>query len=423
VAARRPRPSSGVGDGHEAISSTGARSAAAAAGKIAPLDWPETPMRRRFSLALSAALAAAQAAAGGADRVFADGFEAPRWVAGYYVGYERDLYPLGELDFSAVTHLMVGRARPAAGGGLVTDFDIDAVNGPAWAQAAVDAAHAAHRKAVLMVGGAGEIGGWRDAAAAANRAAFVASLLAAVDRFGFDGLDLDWEPLESVDRPAFRALAAALRAARPGLILTVPVGWVNANFADPPDPYWGEIAPLFDRIAVMTYDMAGPWDGWQSWHNAALQGEAPATPSSVASSIAFYRASGVPAARLSMGLAFYGYCWQGVTGPRQSGGSVAAGDGAMSYAAIATSYATPAAEAWDAAAHVPYLSSAVPLGPAGCNFVSYDDARSIADKGAFARAQGLGGTIIWTIGQGHLGERPAGQRDPLLQAVRAAFLD
>jgi chitinase len=384
--------------------------------------WNE-PMRCALALAISGVVLGVTAEAAAADRVFADGFETPRWVQGYYVGYERDLYPIGEVDFSALTHLMVGRARPAAGGGLIADFDIDAVEGPQWAQTAVIAAHAAGRKAVLMIGGAGEILGWRDAATEANRPQFVASLLAAVDRFGFDGLDLDWEPLEDADRPAFQALAQALRTARPQLFLSVPLGWVNANFADAPDPYWGQIAPLFDRIDVMTYDMAGDWDGWQSWHNAALDGAGPATPSSVASSIAYYLASGVPAAKLSMGLAFYGVCWQGVTAPRQTGGHVAASDGTMSYASILAGYATPVAQAWDAQAHVPYLSSVAPLGTAGCNFVSYDDAHSIADKGAFARAQGLGGTIIWTISQGHLGDRPAGQRDPLLDAVRAAFLD
>jgi GH18 family chitinase len=44
-------------------------------------------------------------------------------------------------------------------------------------------------------------------------------------------------------------------------------------------------------------------------------------------------------------------------------------------------------------------------------------------KGALVRAQGLGGTIIWTISQDHLVNRPPGQRDPLLDAVRAAFLE
>jgi chitinase len=372
-------------------------------------------------IALTAVLAASRAYAGG-DAIFASGFEPSRWVLGYYVGYERDLYPIGEVDFTAVTHLMVGRARPLADGSVTTDFDIDDVNGPLWASAAVAATHAASRKAVLMVGGAGEIDGWRGAADATHRAAFVVNLLDVVDRFGFDGLDLDWEPLEDGDRADFAALAAALRAGRPGLILTVPVGWINANFADP-DPWWGTIAPLFDRVDVMTYDMAGPWDGWQSWHNAALYGETPTTPSSVASSVAFFLASGVPAARLGVGTAFYGYCWQNVTGPHQDGGSIAAGDGTMSYANIAENYVTPAVSAWDATARVPYLSSAAPLGANACNFVSYEDAASIAEKGAFVRAQGLGGTIIWTISQGHLADQPAGQRDPLLDAIRAAFLD
>jgi len=384
-------------------------------------------MRGSRSIAAIAALVlgavAAATGAGTADTIFADGFESSRWVLGYYVGYERDLYPIGDVDFSAITHLMVGRARPTAGGDVTTDFDIDDVNGPIWAHAAVNATHAAGRKAVLMVGGAGEIDGWRSAASSANRDFFVGQLLAKADEFGFDGLDLDWEPLEDGDRADFQALAQALRSARPGLILTVPIGWVNSNFVDPPDPWWGEIAPLFDRIDVMTYDMAGPWEGWQSWHNSALHGETGTTPSSVASSVAFYLASGVPAERLGVGIAFYGYCWQGVTGPHEDGGSIASGDGTMSYANIIENYYTPSVRVWDSTAFVPYLSSAAPLGDQSCNFVSYEDEQSIAEKGALVRTQHLGGTIIWTISQGHLADRPAGQQDPLLDAVRAAFLE
>ncbi|MFI4968958.1 MAG: glycoside hydrolase family 18 protein [Lysobacterales bacterium] len=357
------------------------------------------------------------------DSIFADGFETPRWVQGYYVGYERDLYPIAEVDFSSITHLMVGRVRPLADGTITHDFDIDDINGPLWAHAAVDAAHAAGRKAILMIGGAGEIDGWRGAASAAHRSLFVLNLIGLYESYAFDGLDLDWEPLEAGDQADFLALVQALRSQRPGLILSVPLGWINANLAGTPDPFLAQIAPLFDRINIMTYDMAGAWSGWQSWHNSALYGETPTTPSSVASSVAFYLASGVPAAHLGVGIAFYGYCWQGVTGPHQDGGSIAAGDGTMSYANIAENYDTPAVHVWDATARVPYLSSATPLGAAGCNFVSYEDAQSIAEKGALVRARGLGGTIIWTISQGHLADRPVGQRDPLLDAVRTAFLE
>ncbi|HEV7491427.1 MAG TPA: glycoside hydrolase family 18 protein [Rhodanobacteraceae bacterium] len=379
-------------------------------------------LKRVVLLCVGVVSASCAVAVKAVDTIFTDGFDAARWVEGYYVGYESDLYPIGEVDFSAVTHLMVGRARPLADGSVTTDFDIDDVNGPIWAQAAVDAAHAAGRKAVLMVGGAGEIDGWRGAASNANRAGFVANLFAVVDEFGFDGLDLDWEPLEGTDEPDFQALAQALRTQRPGTILTVPVAWINSNFSDPPDPWWGQIAPLFDRINIMTYDMAGAWDGWQSWHNSALQGETPTTPSSVSSSVLFYLASGVPAPTLGVGTAFYGYCWQGVTGPHQDGGAISAGDGTMTFANIIENYYTPTVRVWDTTALVPYLSSAAPLGAAGCNFVSYEDEQSIAQKGALVHAEGLGGTIIWTISQGHLADQPPGQRDPLLDAIRAAFL-
>ena len=97
----------------------------------------------------------------------------------------------------------------------------------------------------------------------------------------------------------------------------------------------------------------------------------------------------------------------------------------MSYATIITNYynPTPSARMWDAAAHVPYLSSATPLGSAGCTFVTYEDAQSLGDKGAYARNKGLGGLIIWTISQGHLPSLPLGQRDPLLDAIRTGYLD
>ncbi|MEO5558957.1 MAG: glycoside hydrolase family 18 protein [Dokdonella sp.] len=383
-------------------------------------------MQRLTAIAFCCTCVLGTAPALAADAIFADGFDPARWVQGYYVGYEQGMYPIGEVDFSAITHLMVGRERPLTGGGLSHDYDIDNTNGPIWAHSAVNAAHAAGRKAVLMIGGAGEIDGWRGSAdTPAHRATFVGSLLANVDSYGYDGLDLDWEPLEAGDQSNFIALAQALRAARPGLILTVPLGWINSNFTNTPDAFLAQIAPLFDRINIMSYDMAGPWDGWKSWHNSALHGETANTPSSVSSSVDYFLASGVPAAKLGIGSAFYGDCWHGVTAPHQDGGSISNSDGTMSYANIITNYynPTPAARMWDATAHVPYLSSATPLGSAGCTFVTYEDAQSLGDKGAYARSHGLGGLIIWTISQGHLSSLPVGHRDPLLDAIRTGFLD
>ncbi|MEO8669751.1 MAG: glycoside hydrolase family 18 protein [Tahibacter sp.] len=356
------------------------------------------------------------------DFLYSSGFQQRLRVNGYYVGYERNLYPISEVDFSAVTHLMVGRVTPTASGGVTTNFDIDNTNGPIFATQSSDAAHAAGAKAVLMVGGAGEINGWRGAATPANRATFVSNLLSTMDTLHFDGLDLDWEPLETGDYPNFLALAQALRSARPNMILTVPVGWINSNFSATADPFYGTISSVFDQINVMTYDMAGDYPGWQSWHASALAGETGNTPSSIATSIDYYRRAGVPAAKLGIGAGFYGNCWRNVTQPHQTGGTLQASDGAMSYKNIMTSYYSAANRQWDTIAKVPYLSSAAPMGAQACNFVSYDDAESIAAKGAFTRANNLGGIIIWTISQGHLTAPPVGQRDPLLAALRAAFL-
>jgi len=369
-------------------------------------------------------------AARAADAIFADGFEPARWVLGYYVGYERALLAPQDIRFDAVTHLMVGRMRPLPDGNLTYDFDIDDVQGPQWAQAAIAAAHAAGRKAIIMIGGAGEIDGWRGAAATAqSRHLFAINLQELKESWSVDGFDLDWEPLEDADKPSFKALAQEVRALLPGATLTVPVGWFNPNYMQP-DPFWADVAPLFDRIDVMTYDMAGAasqgWDGWKSWHNSALYNTdppTPSTPSAVDVSIRLgFLPSGVPASKLGIGLAFYGYCWQGVTGPHQDGGSISASDGTMSYATVATAYPIATTRQWDATARVPYLSSVAGAGPQGCNFLSYDDAQSVAEKGAYAKAHGIGGVIIWTIGQGHLASSPAGERDPLLDALRTSYL-
>ena len=341
------------------------------------------------------------------------------WVMGYAVGYEADLLPLADLHWADLTHIAVGRATPNPDGSLNTSFDIDPVQGPVWAKSVVQAAHAHGVKAILMLGGAGEQAGFRSAAGAAHRGTFVQNILSLVQDYGFDGVDLDWEPLEAGDEAPLKALAVDLKAGRPGLLLTLPVNFVNAN--DPTGearPSFASISATFDRVNVMSYGMAGAYDGWQSWHSSALTGDTENTPSSVDSSVKAYLAAGVPAGKLGVGIGFYGLCWKGVKEPRQTaaGMQVVADDGDMSYANIAAQYLAPAAKRWDAAAQVPYLSSAAPLGPKGCTFVSYEDAQSIAAKGQYARGKGLGGVVIWTLAQGH-----TGGGDPLLDATKAAF--
>ncbi len=55
--------------------------------------------------------------------------------------------------------------------------------------------------------------------------------------------------------------------------------------------------------------------------------------------------------------------------------------------------------------------------------MSYEDDARSPKKVRSCAPRALGGTIIWTISQGHIAGAPPGQRDPLLDAIRAAFLE
>ena len=274
-----------------------------------------------------------------------------------------------------------------------------------------------------MLGGAGEHAGFVGAASSANRATFVANLLRTMDELGYDGIDVDWEPILDADRAPLLALLQALRSARPGMLLTIPVGWVNTNFPGEIDAWYAQVAGVVDQMNIMTYDMAGPWGGWVTWHHSALAGHAGNHPSSVQGSVAAYRAAGIPASKLGIGLGFYGSCWRGVTAPLQtvgSGATLVASDNAMSYRNIMEQYHETGAARWDATASVPWLTFSAPKGPQQCTFVSYENPESVAAKGTWARAAGLGGAIVWTIAEGHIPY--AAEKNPLLRAAYEALM-
>lgn len=344
------------------------------------------------------------------------------WVMGYIAGYEKALLPPDELNWASLTHIAVGRMEPTAAGGLTSTFDIDAQQGPAWAKSVVAKARQNNVKTILMLGGAGAHDAFVAAASAGKRATLVQNIIKAVDEYGFDGVDLDWEPINPADEAPLKALAQALKAAKPGLLLTLPVEYVNINFpAMSVRPSLGALSEPFDRVNIMSYNMAADFEGWYSWHASPLYGEKANTPTSVDSSVKAFLNAGIPAAKLGVGVGFYGQCFTGVTAPNQNktGMKIIASDGATSYSKIVNDLMGQAQRVWDAAAKAPYLTANQPFG--GCNYLSYEDEESVALKGAYARSKGLGGAIIWTLGQGHFSNKPAGQRDPLLDAVYKAF--
>jgi chitinase len=212
----------------------------------------------------------------------------------------------------------------------------------------------------------------------------------------FDGIDVDWEYPHAPDADNYKALLLELRrqmdAVRPHLLLTVAVGPSPHMY---PGTDMAAISHIVDQVGLMTYDFNGPW-------NQTTGLIAPLVTSNndeggtVAHSISAYLAAGVPAAKLLMGLPFYGYGWHLVpevdNGLSQEGEAIGGDHPYRDIEAIvpkSTVYRDPQSQA-------PWLFD-------GDSFWTYEDPLSIRHKAAYAVAQHLGGLMIWELGEDNAG--------------------
>jgi chitinase len=360
-----------------------------------------------------------------------------QWVLGYYVGYDIDAYPMASIDWTGLTHIAFAPLILNDDLSLDLSFSDQHGTGQQDAMALAQAAHAHGVKALLMLGGAGAGANIAAAASAGQRAGLVSALIGALTTLGYDGIDLDWE--DSVNLDDFVSLAQALRAARPGMLLSYPAGAVNGNYQTV-DPRLATLAASLDRFNVQTYypSIAAAGQGWDSWFSSPLSGVASSTPMAIDDTLQRYAAAGIPKSKLGLGMAFYAICYTGgITGPRQpTNGTtqqIVGGDNAYPLSALFAGGGTFDTSAGanrmrDAVAAEPYLTFAAPVSDGHCGaatqYITYEDETSIAAKGTFSRASGYGGTIIWTIQEGWL---PAGAsggraRNALMQALRTAFI-
>ena len=358
------------------------------------------------------------------------------WSTAYYAGWSQSALPAANVDFTAVSHVIHFSVVPNANGSLNSSANsLTAGN----STDVVTRAHAAGRKVLFCVGGASTQTGFQGATSAANLSTFVTNLVNFMVARGYDGIDLDWEPLPSTDFAQYTNLVNSLRTAlngfAPAKLLTAAVG-AYPVYGDSPTGQYTMFAALqakFDQINIMTYDLSGPYGGWITWFNAPIFDggtrfiSTGALVPSTDGSVANFLAGGVAPGKLGIGLAFYGYVWSGGTGtptggaalPRQSWTSAPTAV-AASYDTLMTSYYQPALYHWDTNAQAAYLSLDN-ANSANDKFISYDDEHACQAKVSYARNRGLGGVMIWELGEGYRPGKPAGQRDPLLQAVKQSL--
>jgi chitinase len=204
----------------------------------------------------------------------------------------------------------------------------------------------------------------------------------------FDGIDIDWETPHLQDAANFRELIEEFRrqmdAIRPGLRLSVAVDQSPAMLQGTD---FAALAIFVDQFGIMNYDYSGPWSSTTGLV-APLFTNAPRA--SIQSSIAAYKALGVPVRKLLMGVPFYGYGWTDVTdsnnGLFQTGRAV---HGDRPYNVIRT-LAMQSQVFRDSRSQAPWIFD-------GQDFWTYEDPVSVRYKVSYAVRQKMGGIMIWEL--------------------------
>ncbi len=337
------------------------------------------------------------------------------WVSAYYAGWQQSYYPPSAIDFGAMTHILHFSVEPTSGGNISgTGNGINATT----ASQLITPAHAAGVKVLLTIGGAGTDGGFINNTTAATLPTFVSNLVTFAVNNGYDGIDVDWEDISNGTR--FDSFVSALRAkmdsVRPGMLLT-------CAYQDGYENIVANVQSCFNQINIMTYDMAGAWPGWVTWHNSPLYdggNRFPSTGGLLPSADGFVNnavAAGIPAAKLGIGTDFYGYRWDGVCAPLEEWSSTPNVTGNIAYSTLKSSYSNNAI-LWDPSAGAAYITITSP----SQHFISLDAPITMQAKANFVKNKGIGGVIIWELGGGYQSTLPAGHRDSLLQAVKLAFM-
>jgi len=296
-------------------------------------------------------------------------------VVGYvaaFKGLDREIELIGfknytQIDLAFVNPTPAGdvlgadglACSPAGGGAMVSDAQLKQL---------VASAHQAGTKVVASLGGATVPpcgGDWTQLAAPDMREKVVANLMAMVDRYQLDGIDVDLEGelMVKIDQagnymPLIAALADQLHAR--SKVLTAATGSYPGGMI--PD----SSLPYFDLIGVMSYDQVGPtWGTPGAEHSSYEQAE---------KDLALWIGKGVPAGKIALGVPFYGRGF----GTYREGWSLkdisdSFGDGQLK-------------------------SDVVGERTGGTGYITYNGLPTLERKAELAGAWGAG-VMVWEIGQ------------------------
>ncbi len=271
---------------------------------------------------------------------------------------------------------------------------------------------AGHRNGIrvcLSIQGYGEdTKNFSDCAADATlRVKLAKSMVDAVVKYRLDGIDIDWEYPGSYsgrqlveDRPNYTLLIKEIRkqldAVNPNHLLTaaIPAGpWGHGNFE------LEKLVNYFDFINMMSYDLQSPTIG--THHAALYPSSATTTGCSVLETVEAWTNRGVPLDMICLGIAFYGKDVKTRTTKNDglAQGAITGGTYKNSAFTMAcTNYialiGTTVNYNFDSKACAPYMFNVEKR-----LFYTYENELSIIYKCEYAKSIGLGGVMIWEIGE------------------------
>lgn len=290
------------------------------------------------------------------------------------------------------------------------------------------------------------IGGWNDSAGdkysklvrnAASRARFIKKVVEFIEKWGFDGLDLDWEyPVcwqvecnkgYADEKEHFAEFVKELsKEFKPrGWLLSAAVSpsqqVIDAGYDVP------TLSKYFDWIAVMAYDYHGQWDK-QTGHVAPMY----AHPLDVNPyfntnfTINYWIEKGADSRKLVLGMPMYGQSFSlaenkrhGLNSPTYGGGEAGEATRARGFLSYYEICERIQKQGWSVV-----RDKKGRMGPYAYKkdqWVSFDDSLMIRHKCQFVKAMNLGGAMIWALDLDDFKNYCGCEEYPLLRTINRAL--
>ena len=296
--------------------------------------------------------------------------------------------------------------------------------------------------------------GWNDSAGdkysrlvnnPSARRNFINHSMQFLSKYGFDGLDIDWEYPKcwqtackdgpESDKANFALFVHELRQAYEpkGWLLTAAVSpskqVINAGYDVP------ALGKDFDFINVMAYDMHGQWDKFAAHH-------APLYPRNESSSfdpndgifninytVNYWIDQGMPKKKVILGVPFYGRSFalegqadshplKGYGAPALQGGEPGTFTREKGYLAFYEICDYQKNQGWTKARDP---TTGLPFAYKGNQWVGYDDTEQIRKKSEFIKNLGIGGAMVWALDLDDFMGRCCSTKWPLLKTLNAGL--